>query len=97
MNLLTYADILNPRNFPNRDQVVKDIQKVQKHLGVVKELAEECQQERMDKGTVFEKDGTRQVQDVIEGIRIAWSAHKKQPEWMIAKEAKKKGLCRKRA
>lgn len=86
LNLLAYADVLNPRQFPDRDEVIEHIKKVKQSLEVVQELAKECGQE--GKGKVPEDNGqTRQVEDVIEGIRIAWSRDNRR-RGMIWKRAK---------
>ena len=93
LKLLDYVDVLDPRKFPDRDQVIQNIEKVQRHLDVVKELAEECEQTQM--GKWFGEDGERrEVEDVIEGIRIGWSARKKNRHRMISKGPKNKGLER---
>jgi len=94
LKLLDYADVLDPRKFPEGDLVIQNIEKLQRYLDVVKELAGECEPTQMGKG--FAEDGKRrEVEEVIEGIRISWTGLNQQ-KWIIFKGAREKGLPRKR-
>lgn len=79
LNLLAYADYLDPRDFPSAHQVIEYLEKVEKALEAVRGLAEICQQKGIGARTLtFEEDltgETQQVQDIIEGLRIAWTSH----------------------
>jgi len=79
LNLVAYADYLDPRNFPSADQVVDYIKKAQKALEGALTLAEICQQTGIGGGTLkFEPDlprETQQLEDIVKGMRIAWTSH----------------------
>lgn len=79
LNLLSFADKLDPQNFPHPTQVIEYVKKVQDALVRVIHLTIDCEQEGIGKGSlVFAEDLRKEVQQlkgIFEGMRIAWMSH----------------------
>ena len=79
IDLLAYAERLDPRSFPSPKQTINYINKTQEALEVVNRRVEDCRDEGIGVGNLeFVEDPAREGQDfkdIIEGLRIAWMSH----------------------
>ncbi|MFC1543324.1 HNH endonuclease [Candidatus Neomarinimicrobiota bacterium] len=79
LNLLAYANKLDPQNFPSPQQVIEYIKKIQDGLEGVIPLIVDCEQKGIGKGElIFDEDlikEAQQYENVIKGIRIGWMSH----------------------
>jgi len=79
LNLLGYADILDPRRFPDPSKVVRHISQCHQALDEVRNLAEICQAKKIGTGDIdVSEDLPKEmgnVEGIIDGLRIAWKSH----------------------
>ena len=79
INLLAYAEQLDPRNFPSPVQTANHINKAQEALQVVNALVEDCRDEGIGTGNLeLVEDPAREereFKDIVDGLRIVWMSH----------------------
>lgn len=98
LNLVAYADSLDPRNFPEADQIRQHLTALRQALMTVEMLCADCRDAGIGSGAPTFSDDLvreqRQLAQIMEGMRIAWTAHYTQRAFdqIIAESAQKRRI-----